>query len=268
MNKQNFTIIFFLLIIISSCSMKVDNNRDNNKEKQNCRLINAVVFQQKAAEYDALVYQAFNIAKQTILNDMKISMLGKKQAIVIDVDETVLDNSPYEAECIIKGINYPEKWDEWINSANAEAVPGALEFLNFAAENRYEIFYVTNRKEKYKEVTIKNLKREGFPFADADHLLMRTNSTNKKERRAKISQNYRIVLLIGDNLDDFSEVFFNKYSSEREVLADSLRNEFGKRFVVLPNAMYGPWEQAIIRNHDEFKSKSVDEILFNSLEGF
>lgn len=268
MRKNNLLILISLAFVLSSCSMKVDKGQQSEDTSSNEKLLHAVLFQQMAAEYDALAYQAFNLARKVVLNDMKISMLGKQQAIIIDIDETVLDNSPYEAECILENINYPEKWTEWIEKADAKAIPGALEFLRFASKNSYEIFYVTNRKDKFREATLRNLKKIGFPYVDNDHLFMRTTTSDKQPRRDLISKDHRIVLLIGDNLDDFSEVFYKKLSLEREELVDSLKNEFGNSFVILPNAMYGSWQQALIEKDKQLSDEELKKILYDKLKDF
>ncbi len=205
----------------------------------------AVLYYQRAAETKALYYQGFNIARTMIDNDAKVKS-AKKKAIVLDIDETVLDNSPYEAQCILGNFGYPEKWDEWVNSGKAEATPGSVEFLKYAEGKGYGIFYITNRKVKFADITLKNLKDKGFPMADTTHVLFRTEGSSKEPRRLKVLKNYNISLLMGDNLADFTSIYDEKLSVEqRAQKTDSLKAEFGKRFIVFPNAMYGDWEMAM-----------------------
>jgi 5'-nucleotidase (lipoprotein e(P4) family) len=240
------------MVCFQYCSNSNAFNSNPNPEPaigSNDHLIMAVLYQQKSAEYAALCYQAFNFAKFKLDQSSKAMGMMKQRAIIVDIDETVLDNSPYEAKCILDAVNYPASWDEWVMKASAKPVPGALEFLQNAAAQGVKIFYISNRKEKLKEATLSNLVSIGFPDADNDHLLLQTDESSKKARREKIAGNHWIVLLIGDNLNDFSEVFEKKLIPERFELTDSLKSEFGNRFIILPNAMYGDWESALY-NYD------------------
>lgn len=266
--KTKKLIVLTSILIFSGCSMKVAENKSGENRQDNKDLLMATLYQQRAAEYDALTYQAFNAAKKALHDDMKVMGLTRRQCIVVDIDETLLDNSPYQAECILENISYPERWDEWINSASCESVPGALEFLNFASENGYEIFYVTNRKEKFRKPTLENLKKAGFPNPVDDHLLMRTETSSKQARRDNISENYKISMLIGDNLNDFTDVFYKAPLQKRFALVDSLRNEFGQRFIILPNAMYGSWVDAIFEYQSGLSEAEMDSLMMNALEGF
>jgi len=244
MKTTKFIIIAFLVSMIAACT--------NNAEKQiianNDHLLLATLFQQKAAEKRALSYQAFNMAKLVLDNEMRRAGLTKKLAIVVDIDETILDNSPFEAKCIIENSDYPKYWNEWCELANARPLAGSVEFLNYAKSKGVDVFYITNRKIKIYDATIKNLHEKGFPFADKEHLLMRTDKSDKEPRRNIVKANHEIVLLMGDNLGDFLNIFDNKNIEERFSLTDSLRNEFGRKFIVLPNPMYGSWVNELIYN--------------------
>ncbi|MBC8383742.1 MAG: 5'-nucleotidase, lipoprotein e(P4) family [Candidatus Cloacimonetes bacterium] len=156
------------------------------------KYLTSILWQQTSAEYRALCYQAYNIAEMRIL-EQKENTSGK--AIVVDVDETILDNSFYRAEKI-KNENFEESFGYWIKQEKAEAVPGALEFLHKADSLRFQIFYITNRDEKYREFTTNNLNKLGFPQVDEQHLLMRQNKvSDKTERRDTFSEKYEIVCL-------------------------------------------------------------------------
>lgn len=202
--------------------------------------IYATLFQQQAAEYRALCYQAFNVARLR-LDQQPDKTREKPLAVILDIDETVLDNSPYQAGAILGRFEYPERWAEWMEMASARPVPGALEFLLYAGGKGVEVFYVTNRREIFRAATLENLVNEGFPFADDEHLLMRTESNDKEERREKVMAGFHVVLLIGDNLGDFSSVFESTDVTVRSGLTDEHREAFGERFIVLPNTIYGSW---------------------------
>ena len=270
---KNFILTLLFLFSAMVCFQECTNSKAFNKDPEptintNDHLTLAVLYQQKAAEYRALCYQAFNLASYKVEQSLRMMGLMKQQVIVVDIDETVLDNSPYEAKCILEGINYPAFWDEWIMLSNAKPVPGSLEFLQYAGSKGIIIFYISNRKEKLKEATLANLKVFGFPNADNEHLLMQTDESSKKTRRDKIAENHFIIMLIGDNLNDFSELFEKKSIPERFEMTDSLKNEFGNRFIVLPNAMYGDWESALY-NYD-YSQSTADRswIRRSALKGF
>jgi 5'-nucleotidase (lipoprotein e(P4) family) len=141
--------------------------------------------------------------------------------------------------------------------AVAEPVPGALEFLKFADSLGFNVFYISNRKEKFVgNGTRENIRNMGFPQTTDDHFLLRTDERNKERRRKSVSENYEIVLLAGDNLGDFYEdtdVF-----TEREAVMKSNRDNFGTKFIVLPNAIYGDWLTAI---GIPGESKTIDSLL-------
>ena len=268
-----FSILFIVLplSLLNSCQNSVADNSEGEKEiKINPaeHQVNAVLYQQTAAEYRALCYQAFNIAKLRLEMDSRKMGLSRQQAIVLDIDETVLDNSPHGAMCILNNTLYPTYWKEWMDAANAKAVPGVLEFLKYAKKNGITAFYISNRKEKYLEQTLKNLKDLGFPFADKEHIFLRTDTSGKKARRDIVSKTHDITLLIGDNLNDFSKIFEHKPIAERFELTDKMKEEFGKRFIVLPNAMYGEWEGAIYDYNYKKTNAEKSEARYKHLMGF
>ncbi len=222
--------------------------------------IAAVLYQQKAAEYRALSYQAYNLARWQLdadLDKKNVKKLPKAErkmprAIVVDIDETVLDNSPSQTFGIKNGAAFNQKdWYAWGEMRKAKAVPGAVEFLNYAVSKGVKIFYVSNRDEVQKAATIDNLKNAGFVDVSAENVLLRikddqgNNISTKTPRRDFVGKKYRIVMLIGDNLDDFSDVFERKSVADRFAETDKVKNDWGKRWIVLPNAMYGTWENAI-----------------------
>ena len=214
----------------------------------------AILYQQKAAEYRALTIQAFNIAKMRLDADFEKRNLkllpkserNKTRAVVVDIDETVLDNSPAQAYSARNNLPFNQKdWYAWGEMRKARAIPGAVEFLNYANKKGVKVFYVSNRDEVQKQATIDNLKAAGFPDATEETVMLRQKDSSKEARRSAISEKNRIVLLIGDNLDDLSNVFEKKSVADRFAEVDKLRELFGKKFIVLPNVMYGTWENAI-----------------------
>jgi 5'-nucleotidase (lipoprotein e(P4) family) len=210
----------------------------------------AVLWQQSSAEARALQYQAYTLARLMLDRDLRSrGKLKRKRAVVVDVDETVLDNSRHQADLVVNRKPFTAgAWTDWCNSARASAIPGAVEFLRYAAARGVRVFYVTNRREAEKPGTISNLKRLGFAGVSDETVVVRTDLSSKEPRRQKISERYRIVLLCGDNLADFSNIFEGKTTEERATAVDEARQRFGTQFIVLPNAMYGDWENAIYGN--------------------
>jgi len=263
-NKKHATaciVSVSIVLIISTCLLP---NTDP-ANSQNDAMIMAILWRQKSAEYRALVYQSFNIARMILERELNIPCREKK-AVIVDIDETVLDTSPYHAKTIIENKKYPEGWDEWCNRASATEVPGAGDFLRSAAAKGFDVFYVSNRSERLKEKTIENLKKLGFPQADVNHVLLRSETPSKQPRREQIKKTHRIVLLIGDNLNDFSEVFENKSNQDRFTETNRLKSRFGKRFIVLPNPIYGDWERALYHYRTNIPVHQKNSFRINQLE--
>jgi len=231
----------------------------------NEQLVMGTLWYQTSAEMRAISYQAFNMARLIFDIDLEKETSGKKRAVVVDVDETVLDNSPYETGVIGQDHGYPTGWGEWINDAKAEALPGAVEFLNYVVEKGADVFYVSNRKVRFKEATMKNLKALGFPQVMDMHVLLREDTSDKEPRRQKVRENNRIVLLMGDNLNDFHSIFRKKGVDERLAAVDGLKEEFGKKFIVLPNPMYGEWEGAVYNYNWKMSPEEKSEARKSSL---
>ncbi len=183
-----------------------------------------------------------------------------KKAVVVDIDETMLDNSPFETNCINTGNGYSsESWHNWTSMINAKALPGAVEFSKYAELKGVEVFYISNRNIDEFDVTLKNLQKENFAFADSSHLLLKTNTSSKTVRRNLVKENFEIILLIGDNLGDFSEIFEDRSNNYGFDVVEENITAFGEKFIVLPNPMYGSWEKAVL----DFKKDLSDEEKYN-----
>lgn len=233
------------LIIIGICLLGMVSCGHMGEHRKAEYTEGATLWVQNAAEFRALSYQAFNSARLYLDRALLTKKSRKKQAVVVDIDETVLDNSPYQALNILKNRSFDRKyWDEWIALAQAKAIPGAIDFLNYSHNKGVEIIYISNRKIKGLDATYKNLLNLGFPVK-RQNIFLRTTTSNKEERRQNILKKYDIVLLAGDTLADFSEVFNEKGTNDRNILVDKMRADFGKKFIILPNPMYGDWEGAM-----------------------
>lgn len=207
----------------------------------------SVAFMQRAAEYSALCFQAYNIARQRVDESLMMET-SRPRAIITDIDETLLDNSAEEVHQGLLGKGFdPVEWTHWTSLAIADTVPGALTFFKFAASKGVEIFYVTNREEKEREGTLKNLEKFNFPYSDNEHLILKQDVSSKEARRQQIMKDHDVILLIGDNLSDFSALWDAKTVEQRLENVQKESALFGSRFIVLPNPVYGDWENALYR---------------------
>lgn len=229
---------------------------------------NPVLFHQTAAEYRALCYQAFNLATQRIKEIPKKELKKNKLAIITDIDETILDNSYSEAQLIIDSRRYSnESWMEWTEKSAATPVPGAKDFLQYAASRGVEIFYISNRSTYEVNSTITNLKKYDLPFADTAHMLFKATEDSKKSRRQQVMSEYKVVLLLGDNLNDFSEIYEKRTIEGRFTLTDAAKDDWGKKFIVLPNCIYGEWENAIYNYQKSLPAGQKQNIRYKTLKG-
>ena len=188
-------------------------------------------------------------------------------AVIADLDETLLDNSPYEADRIRVGGRFePVSWNAWVTRARAAAIPGAAEFVHYAAARGVTVFYVTNRAAVLEEATRVNLAALGFPLAgDRDTLLMPGErpdwGSDKSPRRAEVARSFRILLLVGDDLGDFVSGARAR-PEERVALAESHTERWQRQWILLPNPYYGSWERALV---DHERDLSEAEILRRKL---
>jgi acid phosphatase len=267
----------FLLIALITTEMIVaeDTKKDvRDLKEQN---IMSVLYQQTAAERLAGSLQTFRSAKQALDNalaDPSWSALpgqdiqGKKPAIIVDVDETVLDNTAYEARMILDGTKYPEGWVSWGKEAAATEVPGAKDFLNYAAAKGVTIFYVTNRVVELKEATKNNLTKLGIHWDQTKETVLMRGENNwdsdKGPRRTLVGNEYRVLLMAGDNLGDFVDAKDNNLSpSNRANIVKDYADYWGVKWFMLQNIAYGDWEGALY-NFDY--SLSPDEVHNTRLE--
>ncbi|MDE2088234.1 MAG: acid phosphatase, partial [Xanthomonadaceae bacterium] len=121
--------------------------------------LNAVAWAQTAIEHDLVYLQAYRDAQSRLLGalhdphwdaltreDRVVPAAGLPPAVVLDIDETVLDNSPYQARLVKSGGAYDEtSWAAWCKEERARALPGALAFTRFAAAHGIAVIYLSNR---------------------------------------------------------------------------------------------------------------------------
>lgn len=250
--------LFFLCVILAS----VANAQDAGKLSiVNGGKVWALLYQQRAAEYKALCFQAYNLARLRL--DEALKHKGKKPlAVITDVDETVLDNSPYDAARAVKDKDFDlAGWKAWTAKGIADTVPGAPSFFKYAASKGVTVFYITNRDEDEREGTTKNLKLYNLPNADKTHISLKQGVSSKEVRRQEILKNYNVVLYCGDNLPDFDSAYDNKpLQDSRNATTERLKKYFGSKYIVIPNSGYGDFENAFFGNQ-KLNSAQRDSVL-------
>lgn len=275
MKKYGFLSVSLLIFAIALFLnlFRPDNHHDSPTPKAHAERVSeyttlAVLYQQTAAEVRAMQYQTFNFAKTVLDEKLRTSKGAKKPAIVVDIDETVLDNSQYQAQCILGNFQYPVLWDEWCMLAKAPAIPGAVEFLNYAHSKKVAVFYISNRKAHLMDATVKNLSDAGFPNVKDPFLLLRTNESSKNKRREIIQKDYEILMLFGDNMGDFSGDWEHNNINDRFEITDAQKNLFGKTYFILPNSTYGDWEGAIYNYDFSLENAVKYRMRKEALKGF
>ena len=207
----------------------------------------AVAWYQTSAECTALYLQGYNVARQN-LNQSLAQPSDQPRAIILDIDETVLDNSPYQAYNALHNGQFPTYWNTWVSAAKAKPVPGAKDFLDYANQNGVQIYYVSDRTTDQLKATKKNLVDQGLPQATNDHIMLKGKKDKTKEsRRQAIERHNNVIMLFGDSLTDFNDP---QSASVKGRYNDVLKNtnQFGSKYIVLPCPMYGGWEAALYGN--------------------
>ncbi|MGC6492402.1 MAG: 5'-nucleotidase, lipoprotein e(P4) family [Myxococcota bacterium] len=236
--------------------------------------LDAMVWTRTSAERDAVttvVWDAAAEAAERGAADASIDLFPSDgrpadatPAVIVDVDETVLDNSVYQARLLESGGSYElTSWNAWCDEAAAPAIPGALAFAKRADAAGVRIFYVTNRRAVTEDATRKNLQALGFPIdASVDTVLLRDEreewrTGDKTPRREHVAANHRVVALVGDTLGDFIEDGGLGIDARRALVAEHA-DKFGQVWFMLPNPMYGGWMNAVRAVASEGDHADVD----------
>ncbi|MFE8646318.1 5'-nucleotidase, lipoprotein e(P4) family [Sphingomonas sp. NCPPB 2930] len=200
----------------------------------------ALYWLQNAGEYRALAYQAYNVARERFDN----AASNRRRVVVMDLDETVLDNSAYAVWCLGRGVGYSdETWNRWVADAAATAVPGAIEFIQHVRKNGGIVFFISNRVAAGGDATRINLARLGINDIDEKHLLLKQRESSKALRFQEVVRSEgEPILFVGDNLTDFgAEAAPLKSADDLQAFVRRHHDKFGTRFIVLPNPLYGSW---------------------------
>ncbi len=223
-----------------------------------------LLWMRTSAEYRALAYQGYNVA----MNLVKMAVADpshqrKPLAIVLDADETVVDNTKLMGESVANGNGRFDApwWRQAVHQGKSQAMPGAVEFLNEVHKQGVEIFYVSNRYAPVNlDVTIQNFKELGFPSVDKDHVLLFEKDSDKQPRFDAIAKKYYVVLYMGDNAGDFPIGTKGKTLAERNGIIDAHKEDFGTTFVVFPNPAYGSWVSALAKGYQNLSPEEQKQV--------
>jgi acid phosphatase len=236
-------------------------------------ILNAVLWMQRSVEYRATttgIYALARIRLDQALADPSwtaiIPMERPEQyqslppAVIVDVDETVLDNSDYQAWNAVKDTSFdPKTWTMFVNTVTSRAIPGAAEFCQYAVSKGVKVFYVSNRTAEEEPATRKNLEKFGFPIDTTMDTVLSSRekpdwTSAKGTRRAFIAKEYRVLLNLGDNFSDFTDDYRGN-ETQRLVVLEQYKDHWGRDWIMLPNPTYGSFESAPF-NHDFKKSEA------------
>jgi acid phosphatase len=238
-------------------------------------LLDAVLWMQRSVEYKATTMGAFALARlrldQALADPKWTALIPKEQsgdyqslppAVILDVDETILDNSGYQAWNAIKDTTFePKTWTSYVNTVTSLAIPGAPEFTQYAASKGVRVFYISNRTAEEEPATRKNLEKFGFPIDGVIDTVLTSRekpdwTSAKGTRRAFIAKDYRVLLNLGDNFGDFVDEFRGT-EAERLAVLEQHKSRWGREWIMLPNPTYGSFESAPYK-HD-FKVSEADK---------
>lgn len=220
-------------------------------------IVRALLWMRTSGEYEALCRQTFNVALERVRNEVKTRKEGRSAAVIMDLDETVLDNSGYSFFLLRNGLRHHEThWNSWNreNIGQVGLVPGAKEFVKAVENEGIRIVFVSNRSTTLRDTTRKILHRLDLAteaeLADPNtvKLLLRQDTSSKQSRRDIVTTKYDVIALLGDNLNDFSDAFRSPAVDsidERRAAVREQGDQWGTRWFVLPNPIYGYWTRYI-----------------------
>jgi len=249
LTAKTITHSLILAIVLASCGAPKSGNSSANGGRAISPLstqnVDATLWFATSAENYYLFKQTYHYATEALKLRMQSFKGPLSPCIIIDLDETVLDNSPYQLELIRKGETFTEKsWEDWVMRAEAKLTPGAAEFLAFCETNGIQVFYISNRDAKQLEATLNNMMKYNLPFVSPNYVLLKQDDSNKTERRNAVILNATPLLYLGDNLLDYTERFVLRTDKHGKPTVDMFLQEMLQNFVLFPNPMYGQWMKA------------------------
>ena len=258
---MGFTLLVFATVSCVTTNRQVGSDMQasvtNDFRKES--YLNGIAYQ-LSAEVKGLQIQAFKLARIQLdqrLLERDQGKYARPIAIISDIDDALADDAMYMADIVLREGKWDNgPWDYYYDAlatTACKALPGAVEFLQYAKSKGVEVFYITNRDWDQHDLTVQQLKHLGFPYADSAHVqVMNTEgSSNKTERRENVLKTHDVVMYIGDNIGDFTAAFKRELGPVKRTemaLQDEYKNLWGDRWIVLPNATYGDYVGAVWYN--------------------
>ncbi|MFC1610077.1 5'-nucleotidase, lipoprotein e(P4) family [Myxococcota bacterium] len=237
--------VLALLVLIGGCAHRAVGQR---KQYTSPAEATALLWMRTSAEYGAICMQTFDAAWQRI-SSADSHEQGKPPAVVMDLDETVLDSLAFQYLHARSGEPWDEsKWLKW-NTEHSDLislVPGAKSFVDKLRNRGIHVAYVSNRDQSLKAPTLRVLARLGIASSENDiDLQLRADTGSKADRRGKILEEFEVLAYLGDNLADLSEIFDKTETTSHQDRFQQLcanRQRLGKTWFVLPNPIFGAWK--------------------------
>lgn len=256
---KRFVFLLFLIFMTCGCEQPAAQPHED---------LDAALWVHSSAEYRAIARSVYRMAREKLavaLEDKTWSALPAQQdllqngpdekalppAVILDVDETVLDNLEFQARLIDSGAEYNlDDWHAWVDEATADLIPGAAEFIAFCRERGVTVFFVTNRRAIAERGTRRNLELKKVLSPNAEDTILSKYerdewTTDKSSRREFVASRYRLLLVIGDDLNDFVWVDDKPSAEARRQMADEYADWWGHKWFMIPNPNYGGWERAL-----------------------
>lgn len=247
--------------------------------------LDAVLWTQTSIEHELIYRQVFDSATRQLdvaladptwdaLPQAPRNLTGLPPAVIVDIDETLLDNIPLNARDIRNDQVYSyDRWNVWVDEAKAQDLPGAVGFLQAAAQRGVKVYYLTNREHSQVAATVKNLRLRGFPVDDAQQVLAAATPTGGCEkdgygktcRRQWVASHARVLMLVGDSFGDFIQADSNNVAAQRKAAAPYLA-WLGQRWFLLPNPTYGKWYSAPYGDQEDLPMTRKRELKQQALD--
>lgn len=277
-HAQLSLLVFVLLLPLSFAQQAAARKEDRCQPPEFPGEIYASLWMQTSGEYRAICLQTFRQALESVRRSATtaprsmgapVGPEGKPLAVVADLDETILDNSPYNVELQLQ-LNPGERcfsvrtWNAWVknNGKDTALVPGASRFISQVEALKVVMVYISNRPESLRRSTIETLASlgvsvQGLESAERARLLLQTDQSGKESRQRAVSQGYHVVAFLGDNLADFPGSF-GRTAQSRSERVEELEELWGTYWFVLPNPVYGNWERVIHENPKSHLRRAAD----------
>lgn len=221
----------------------------------------ATLWTQRAVEYKANSLTVFTLARIRLDEaladkswtaapaEQKSSYHDLPPAVILDIDETLLDNSRYQVWMLKNNQSFSTKtWNQFCAAQVSTAIPGAVEFAKYADSKGVKVFYITNRGAVTEKDTRENMQKLGFPMGgNVDTFLMQGEKPEwggpKGTRRAVVAKDYRVLLNIGDNFGDFDDRYRTS-EADRARAFEADMPYWGKQWLMIANPTYGSFDTA------------------------